>query len=432
MDPFHNYDIVEQLVADVPIPNMCKVRQHFDAEKIEDVPAFCAQQLLDSGIKERIKPGMRIAITAGSRGVQNIAEITRETVAFLKSCGAEPFIFPAMGSHGGATAKGQSKILEHYGITEAFCGCPISSSMEVTLIGKTEDGHEVYIDKLAAEADGIVAINRIKPHTGYRGDYESGLVKMLAIGMGKQRGADSLHQMGFGHFKERIPAFGRVIFEKCNVLFGIAAVENAFDETRILEVIPGEEIFEREPGLLQKARENMPAILLPEADVLVVEEIGKNYSGGGMDPNVSGRFASPFASGGLSCQRIAVLGLSKHTHGNFIGLGLADVTTKRAYESIDFAETYPNSITSVIFSSCKIPMVMRSDEYAIKVAIKSCIDIEREQVRIVIIKNTMDVAEILVSASLLDTVNRLPNLQALGPAQPLSFDTDGNITDLWR
>ncbi len=237
---------------------------------------------------------MSVVLTGSGREIANMNVILRETASFIRDQGALPFIVPAMGSHGSSTAEGQKEILAGYGITEEFCGCPVRSSMDTVLLGHTADGDPVYLDAFAHRADAIAAVGRIKPHTAFRGKYESGLMKMLAVGLGKQKGADSIHRLGFGPLKDRIPAFASVVMEKHTVLFGVGVIENAFKETCRLEVLRGEEIPEKEPALLEYAKTRMPAILFPETDVLVVRTIGKNFSGSGMDPNISGTWATPF------------------------------------------------------------------------------------------------------------------------------------------
>lgn len=274
---------VSKLVSDIQLPKMFRVRQHFPRPKIEvdKIPDIIASLLSEDKFSSQIKPGMRIAITAGSRGVANVALITKCIADFVKLKGASPFIVPAMGSHGGATAEGQREILAGYGIVEEYVGCPIVSSMEVKKIGQTEDGRDVFIDKNAAEADGIIISCRIKPHTAFRGPYESGIMKMMAIGLGKQHGAEVCHAEGFKNMAKNVPLFGQAILKYAPVLFAVATIENAFDETCKLIAINADEVAEKEPPLLKEAFTYMPRILVDECDVLVVDQIGKNFSGDG-------------------------------------------------------------------------------------------------------------------------------------------------------
>ena len=338
---------VADLVSSQDLPKMFKVRQTFPRPRIEpeDIPGIIRGYLSEESFAAKVRPGMRIAITAGSRGIANVALVTKTIADYVKSRGAEPFVVPAMGSHGGATAEGQKDVLESYGITESYLGCPILSSMEVKKIGVNEEGMDVFIDKYAAEADGIIVSCRIKPHTAFRGPYESGIMKMMAIGLGKQHGAEVCHEAGFKNMAKYVPMFGKAIIENAPVLFAVAVIENAFDETCKIAAVQAEDIVEKEPPLLKEAFTYMPRILVDSCDVLVVDQIGKNFSGDGMDPNITGTFCTPYASGGINAQRVCVLDLSPETHGNGIGLGYSSATTKRVFNQLDLASMYPNAIT---------------------------------------------------------------------------------------
>ena len=237
---------LRQVLAGTPLPKMCKVRQIFKRDGIEDVPAYLQKKLDNPKLRARIKPGMRVVLTGSSRQIANMSVILRKLAQFVKEQGAQPYIIPAMGSHGGATDEGQRQILESYGITEEFCGCPIFSSMETVRVGELPNGDEVRVDKFAHDADAVIVVGRIKAHTAFRGPYESGLIKMMAIGMGKRAGADSLHSAGFGEMGERLPLYAKVVFDSCNIIFGVAPIENEFDQTCRIEVIPAEEIFDKE------------------------------------------------------------------------------------------------------------------------------------------------------------------------------------------
>jgi hypothetical protein len=421
---------IRQILRDVEIPLMARVRQLFPEDCIGDVAGTVRRNLRNGEAGGRIRPGMRVVLTGGSREIADMNVILRETAAFVKEQGGLPFIVPAMGSHGGSTAEGQRKILEDYGITEDFCGCPIVSSMETVETGRTEHGLPVYIDRFAAEADAIIPVGRIKAHTAFRGPYESGLFKMLTIGLGKQKGADALHDAGFGVFRERIPEFAAVVLKNNNVIFGVAVVENAFDRTCRIEVIKGEEIASREPPLLEYAKERMPRIIFPETDVLVVREIGKNYSGSGMDPNVTGTWSTPYGGGGIRKQRTVVLDVSDKSHGNAMGVGKADVTTMRLFHKIDFTALYPNMLTSTVIEPGKIAMVLEDDEMAIKAAIKTCTGIDKTKVRIIVIRNTLSLEEILISESMLDEAAGMGDIEILEKARPMRFDGKGNLLDL--
>ena len=412
-------------MEEVPIPGMCRVRQRFDRDGISDVAAVLREKL-----KARIRPGMRVVLTGSSRQIANMPLILKKLAAFVRAQGGEPCIIPAMGSHGGATAEGQKALLEGYGITEDYCGCPILSSMETVRVGQLPDGDEVRMDRFAHEADAVIVVGRIKAHTTFRGTYESGLVKMMAIGMGKRAGADSLHRAGFGKMGERLPLYAKVVFDNCNVIFGVAPIENEFDQTCRIEVIPAEEIFDREPELLRYAKSRLPRILLPETDVLIVGEIGKNFSGSGMDPNVTGTFGTPYATGGIQKQRVVVLDLSEQTHGNFIGLGMADTTTKRAFEKLDTNAAYFNMLTSTVLCVGKIPMVLEDDKLAIQAALKTLTQVDREHIRVVYLKNTLSLETIMVSEALLEQVRGRDDMEILEQPHPLSFDSEGRLLDL--
>ncbi|MBS6735973.1 MAG: DUF2088 domain-containing protein [Clostridiales bacterium] len=429
-EKFSDYSGIEPLLANVKLPRMFRATQTFPRSHIEDVAAETRKQLIQSGVRAQIRPGMTIAVTGSSRGIANMNVILREVVSFLKEAGASPFIIPAMGSHGGSTAGGQRQVLTGYGITEEFCGCPIRSSMETVLLGEVDENGvklPVYIDRMAREADGIVAVNRIKPHSAFRGPYESGLMKMLCIGLGKQKGADSLHRDGFGTFATRIPLFGNYVRTHANVLFGVGTIENAYDETNRIVVLHNEEIPAKEPALLEYAKSLMPRILVPETDVLIVREIGKNFSGSGMDPNITGTWSTPYGGGGIKKQRTCVLDLTDVSHGNGLGIGQADTTTLRFYNKMDFMATYPNALTSTVFLPVKLAMVLRDDRMAIQAAVKTCNGVTPENVRVVLIRNSLHMNELYLSESFLEQVKATEGMEIVSECEPLPFDADGNL-----
>jgi len=433
-EKFSDYSKIEPLLSNVKIPPMFRVLQKFPADHIEDVAAETQRCLRDADVASLIVPGMTIAVTGSSRGIANMNVILREVVAFLKAAGACPFIIPAMGSHGGSTAEGQQQILTGYGITEEFCGCPIRSSMETVHLGDVVDEGKVlpvYIDRMAYEADGIVVVNRIKPHSAFRGPVESGLTKMMCIGLGKQKGADSMHRDGFGTFARRIPLFGNYVRTHTNVLFGVGTIENAYDETNRIVVLRNEEIPEKEPALLEYAKSLMPRILVPETDVLIVKEIGKNFSGSGMDPNITGTWSTPYGGGGIRKQRTCVLDLTDVSHGNGLGIGQADTTTVRFFNKMDFLATYPNALTSTVTLPVKLAMVMQNDEMAIKAAIKVCNGVAPEDIRVVLIRNTLHMNELFLSENYLNQVRQTPGMEIAGKCEPMPFDPDGNLL-LWN
>ncbi len=424
---------ISNLLKDVKIPKMFHAVQEFKKDRIEPerIPALVYEQLSRPEISRTVKPGMEIAITAGSRGVANVDVITKAIVDFCKEKGAKPFIVPAMGSHGGATPEGQLEVLAGFNITEETMGCPIRSSMETVLLGYSEYGKPVYQDKNAHEADGIILSCRIKPHNAFRGKYESGVLKMLVVGLGKQKGAESVHSDGMDNMARNIPANGRVALENSKILFAIPCVENAYDETALIEAIPTDQIFDREPELLKIASSNMPSILVGEADVLVVNEMGKNYSGTGVDPNISGTWSNDYVSGGLKVKRTCFLDLTDCSHGNANGMGLASVITARMFEKLDLNKIYMNSFTSTVLKSAMMPPVVANDREAIQACIRTANRIDRDHVRMVRIKNTLHIGEIMLSESYYeDVVNgKYPGLTAVSELAELLFDEEGNLAD---
>lgn len=407
----------------IKIPKMIRIKQKFNDDRIEDI---------ESKIKEEIKnniclsnlEGKKIAITAGSRGIKEIDKITLCVIKELKAAGAKPFIVPAMGSHGGATAEGQREFLTNYNITEEAMGVQIISSMETVLIDTLEDGIPVYCDKNAYESDGIVVINKIKPHADFKGDYESGLVKMMAIGLGKHKGATYLHKQGFDTFHELLPRVGKSFINHAPILFGLAIVENAYDNPLIIEVIQPEDILDREKELLRIAKDNIARIKLDEIDVLIIDEIGKNISGEGMDPNVTGRPGSYLNEGfeAPSIQKIVVLDITEESHGNGAGIGMSDISTVKCISKIDLGAMYTNSITATILGPAKLPVIMNNDKEAIMIAIKTCNRIDFENVKIVRIKNTLELDEIEVSETYYDAVKERRDMEMISEPYELKFD----------
>jgi hypothetical protein len=406
---------------------MVKIRQTFNADEILDVSSALSTALVDSGQLKQIKPGMNIAIAAGSRGVAQIATLVRTTVAEVKKQGANPFVVPAMGSHGGATSAGQAEVLTHLGITEEYVGCPIVSSMEVVEITRLPNGMPVYIDKNAYQADGIIVINRIKPHTAFRGPNESGLVKMITIGLGKQKGAESCHAYGFKYMHSLIPDMAREMLKLAPIMFGIATVENAYDHVAKVVVAGAAELIETDRKLLVEAKAAMPRIEFSPIDVLVIDEIGKDISGDGMDPNITGRYPTPYPTGGPEVSKMVVLDLTEKTGGNANGVGTADFTTRRLVEKTDFQALYANGITSTVVRPNAIPMTLACDLDAIRAAVKTCNAPDLSKVRLVRIKNTLQLGEILISESMLPDALSLANVTVCSEPFELEFDELGNL-----
>jgi hypothetical protein len=423
-------ELLTRLLADVPIPQVARVRYTMQtAAPIIDIEAAVAEQVRRSEVAGLVKPGQRIAIGVGSRGIGRLSEITTALVRALKALGAEPFIVPAMGSHGGASDEGQREVLAHLGVTEERCGAPVLSDMTTVEVGRTEDGIPVRLDRHALAADGIVFIARIKPHTAFRGTYESGLAKMIAIGLGKQSGAAACHAAGFGDMARRVPALARVALEKAPIRFGIAVLENAHDQPYKILAVPADRILAEEPALLDEAKSMMPRLPFDQLDVLVIDQIGKNISGDGADPNITGRYPTEFASGGPKVTKQVVLDLTDETDGNANGIGTADFTTARALRKMSPGQTYPNGLTSTVVGPVGIPMVLPSDRHALAAALLTCNAVGREP-RLARIANTLRLDELIVSASLLDEVRADPRLDVVEGPIDASFDAEGNLRDL--
>ena len=409
--------------ASPALPLMARVSQKFPSPGECDVERELHRQFADPDIVRRIPRGGKVAVAVGSRGISKIAEITGLVVRLLRDRGADPFIVPAMGSHGGATAEGQKEVLASLGITETRVGAPIVSSMDVVGLGHLADGSGVYWDRRAYKAGAAVVIGRVKPHTAFRGLIESGLIKMAVIGVGKQRGAHAMHAPGFGRFADRLLEGWGIVRARAPLLFGVAVVEDAYDATVELAVVPPEAFLDREPPLLERARSLMPRLPVQDIDVLIVQEIGKNISGDGMDPNITGRYPTPFASGGPVIRKIVVLDLTAETHGNANGIGLADFVPQRVLERIDLAATYMNALTSTVTESIRLPAIMATDRDAVEAAVLAAPVPADGHRRIVYVQNTLALGDLAVSEAVLPDLG--PGAVPSGPAKPLVFAEDG-------
>ncbi len=419
--------VIGGLLKDIPVPKMARVRQIFDKSRIPDIPRAVGEQIARPEIRGRIRRGARVAITVGSRGIANLAVLVKALVESIRQAGADPFVVPAMGSHGGATPEGQVDVLAGMGVTEATIGAPIRSSMDTIVVGKTPEGKPVYLDRIASQADGIVVFGRIKPHTAFRGPHESGLFKMMAIGLGNQRGAEAVHAQGFGRMAANVPAYARVTMASGKILLGVAVVENAFDDTCLIEAMPPEQIEVREPVLLEESKRLMPHLKFDPIDVLVCDQIGKNFSGDGMDPNITASYITPYATGGPRVERYVILDLSEETHGNAIGTGVAHFTTKRVFDKTDFDATYPNALTCRVVLGARMPLVLASDRLAIQAALYTVTDGNASRPRLVRIANTSHVDEIEISEALLEEARRKSDVEILEGPRELPFDKDGNL-----
>jgi hypothetical protein len=419
---------LNSVLHEIPIPKMVRIRQKFDDTKIENPAEVLREELKKPGTIDQIKPGQQVAIAVGSRGVRNIDLFTKLTVEAIQAVGAHPYIVPSMGSHGGATAEGQAEVLHHLGISEESMGCPIRSSMEVVQIAQLENGLPVYIDQIASTADAIVVINRVKPHTAFRGPIESGIMKMIAIGLGKQRGAEACHQLGFKYMAENVPAMAKLMMEKLPIVFGVAVVENAFDETCRIEAIAAAKVEEREIVLLEEAKARLPKFLFKQMDVLVVDYIGKNISGDGMDPNITGRYPTPYAHGGPDVSKIVVLDLTKESKGNANGVGTADFTTQRLIDKMDKPGTFINGLTSTVCAPTKVSTYLDNDKYAIKAAVKTCNILDYTTCRLVRIKDTLHLGEIEISVNMLEEARSHPDIEILSEPYDWEFDSEGYLS----
>ena len=405
---------------------LTKIKQTFPRPRLDDVRGALVAAL--APVQVAIRPGARIAITAGSRGIANYAALVKTVVDFVRDAGGEPFIIPAMGSHGGATPEGQAGVLADYGITEAAMGAPIRSSLDVVEIPAPDLPNAVYMDRYAYEADGVILLNRIKPHTAFHGDYESGLVKMAVIGLGKHRQATAVHSYGVRGLREWMPPTAQRILATGKVLFGVAVVENAYDETLLVKVLPADAIMAEEPSLLGLAKANMPCLPVDDVDVLLIDRMGKDLSGTGIDPNIIGRM---LIRGVPEPERPRIKALVVHdltdgSHGNATGIGMANVTTRRLFDKLDFAATYANVTTSTFLDRARIPPVAATDAQAYEWALISCNQLPPGQERILRIPNTLHLSEVYVSPAVLAEIKGQPGIEVIGEPQEM-FDADGTL-----
>ncbi len=374
---------------------------------------------------------MRIAVGCGSRGIKNYLPIARATIDALKELGAKPFAIAAMGSHGGATADGQRELLASYGITPENLGVPVVTDMDAVDVGTNSWGQPVWWDKNALAADGVVLVNRVKPHTDFRGKYESGIVKMMVIGLGKRHGADQVHSFGTRGLRDMLLESAKVLLEKTPFLGGVAVLENAVEETAKVEILDRDDILEREPPLQEEAKRIMGRIPFPALDVLIVGECGKNYSGAGMDPNVVGRMlieASPESeTNNPRVTRMAVLDVSPESHGNATGIGIADLTTTRALSGIDPIPFRMNNLTARFLWRSKLPLGFDTDRECVQQAVDTCWNPIEDSLKFCVIPNTLEVAEMWVSPTLAAEAKSVPGLEVVDSPRELPFDSAGNL-----
>lgn len=420
----------------IPLPNLIEVTQTYPSSPPLNFRHLIEEQFQRQGLFSQISPGMRIAIGVGSRGIANLKEIVQVTVDLLTAAGARPFLVPAMGSHGGATPHGQAKVLAEYGITAESIGVPIESLMEVESLGKVLDGIEVFFSTAALRADAVIAINRIKPHTDFRGTLGSGIQKMLTIGFGKQLGAANAHRAAvhFGH-ETVIREFAKLILSKAPILCGVALLEDQNHQTAELKVLPAGGIVSEESALFKKAESWMPRLPLDEIDFLIVDQIGKEISGTGMDTNIIGREIAGYSTSRDHAQsvkphisRIFVRELSSKTYGNGIGLGLADFTTSRVVKALDLQAMYTNAVTSIGLHPAKIPIYFESDREVIEHAMSTLACVQPERACIVRISNTLNLSRMLVSECCSEILATRPHVSITGGPRPIQFNHDGNLS----
>jgi hypothetical protein len=411
-------------------PNMYRIRQRFEGPAVADIPAMVQAELSGLDVASVIKPGQTVALTAGSRGVANIATILRATVNYLQTIGAKPFVIPAMGSHGGGTAEGQLDVLHHYGITEDSMGVPLRASMEVVQIGETPDGLPVWLDKHASEADHIGVINRVKPHTDFSGAIESGLFKMMTIGLGKYHGAQHYHranvQYGYEHV---IRTVGRTVLQQARIAFGLGIIENGYDQTAVIRAVPTSQFEATELELQARAKHLAARLPFDFIHLLIIEEMGKNISGTGMDTKVIGRIMNIIEPPPTHPRilRIYVRDLHDDSYGNAMGVGLADFVSRRLVNKIDPTATYINGLTGLSPESARIPVTLDTDREAVEAALGTIGLVQPEDARIVRIHNTLLLEELEVSEALFPEVKPRDTLEILWGPKALTFDRTGGL-----
>ncbi len=416
----------------MPCVPLIKVRQMFERPRLLDVRAAVMQELAQ--MESCLRPGASIAIAVGSRGIANLAQIVKATVDFVKEHGAAPFIVPAMGSHGGGTAEGQTEVLASYGVTEAHIGAPVCATMDTVELTQEVSPNRVFMDRYAYESDGVILINRVKVHTDFHGPYESGLVKLSVIGLGKHRQALEVHKFGVYGLRSLIPPTAQQILATGKILFGVAIVENAYDETMLVKTLKAEDIMDEEPKLLDIARANMPSLPTERGDtsksidILIIDRMGKDISGAGIDPNIIGRnkIRGEPEPPSPQVKAIVVSDLTPASHGNAVGLGLADVITQQLFDKIDMAATYENIVTSTFIERGKIPVIGKDDATATAIALRSCGPIPPKEVRIMRIQDTLHLGEVYISQAILDEIKDRDDIEAIG--EPVDvFDEEGKL-----
>jgi hypothetical protein len=410
-------------------PLIFRVRQKFERPRVEDVAGTVKEELARIGLAETVKPGESVAITAGSRGIVNIKEIIRASVQYFQSIGAKPFIVPAMGSHGGGSAEGQVHVLEGYGITEEYCGCPIKASMETVVVCHSAEGIPVHFDKHARSADHVLVVGRVKPHTEMLGDIQSGLMKMMLIGLGKHNGAKIYHRAFMDHsFARIVRSVARKVIEECRIVAGLGIVENSYDETALIRAVRPQELEEREKELLVLASKWLPRLPFEHCDLLLIDEIGKNISGAGMDTNVIGRkYYGHFAAEQEfpKVKKIFIRGLTEVTHGNASGLGNAEFCLQRVLDEMDTHKTYINCLTSGYPQAAMSPLPFPADKAALDAALPILGLAEPPDVKLLWIHNTLELAEVECGVAYLPEARERADLEILTAPRPMPVGNDG-------
>lgn len=420
---------IRSMLDDIEIPKFMRIRQKFDSTKIENVVETVNAKFQQDNIKDTIKEGQTIGITVGSRGLDNLREIVKCICDNIKAKGATPVVLPSMGSHGNAVAEGQASFVRGLGITEDAVGAEIRAGMEVVQLGTTEMGLPVYYDKIASELDGVIVLGRIKAHTDLEGDIESGLHKMIVIGLGNHKGAQVMHAKGLDKAVPRLKSIARYALQHSNIIFGVGLLENAYDETCQIEFIPTDEIADAEPALLKKSKENLPRFLFNDIDVLIVDEFGKNISGDGMDPNVIGRGVIGPKNKDIRINKIVSLDTTEEAGSNAYGVGLSDITTMRVFNKLETEAMYTNAITAISINGARIPIAMGSDKLAIQLGIRAACCDDNSKIRIARIKDTLSLKELYVSEGLLEDVKKNGDIEIISEFEDFKFDVDGNFVN---
>ena len=403
-----------------PLPQMYRVRQSFCRDALDDIEGTVRREMHKPEIAGKVQPGMTIALAVGSRGIRNLSRIVKTVVDELLAMQAKPFILAAMGSHGSGTLEGQLEILHTYSITEQAMGVPVIANNEVTHLGETSRGIQVWFDTICMnEVDLIIPINRVKLHTDFVDTIQSGMCKMLVIGLGHHKGCTAIHESEFSWFGETLKEAVKIILDRANVGFGIGIVENAYDQTALVEAVPADCLLQREEQLVEIAKRNMPLLMIPEIDVLVVGQVGKDISGAGYDPNILGRsyILDQFVLPVPMIRRMILLDVSEASHGNAIGMGAFDIITRKVFDQLDLESIYTNCISIKCLDDCKIPLIAADEAEAIRIAIQVLRGHDPNCLKIVKIQDTLHLEEIQVSEDLLDVVGADDRLELLGPVE---------------